>query len=55
MTQSTFTSLVNELARRADDSSTRWPEHPFFGPLTRKDWGVLGYRHSDHHLRQFDA
>ena len=55
MTQSTFTSLVNELALRADDSATRWPEHPFFGPLTRKDWGVLGYRHSDHHLRQFDA
>jgi len=51
----TFTSLVDELARRAGDSSTRWPEHPFFGPLTRKDWGVLGYRHSDHHLRQFDA
>jgi hypothetical protein len=51
----TFLGLVNELAGRAANRSTRWPEHPFFGPLTRKDWGVLGYRHTDHHLRQFGA
>jgi hypothetical protein len=50
-----FTRLVDELALRAADTETRWPEHPFFGPLTRRDWGVLGYRHTDHHLRQFGA
>lgn len=27
--------------------------HPFFGALNRSDWLVLGYRHMDHHLRQF--
>ena len=27
--------------------------HPIFGPLTLKEWGVWGYRHADHHFRQF--
>lgn len=30
-----------------------WPDHPAFGKLTPRAWGVLGYRHTDHHLRQF--
>ena len=30
-----------------------WPVHPAFGTLTPEAWGVLGYRHTDHHLRQF--
>ncbi len=29
------------------------PSHPAFGPLDRRDWGVLMYRHLDHHLSQF--
>jgi hypothetical protein len=29
------------------------PPHPLFGPLTRKQWGALVYKHTDHHLRQF--
>ena len=32
---------------------TDWPAHPFFGRLSRRTWGVLGYKHADHHLRQF--
>ena len=32
---------------------TRWPEHPVFGKMTPKAWGVFAYRHMDHHLRQF--
>lgn len=31
----------------------KWPEHPAFGSLTTQAWGVLMYRHTDHHLRQF--
>lgn len=27
--------------------------HPFFGRLTPQEWGVLMYKHLDHHLRQF--
>jgi hypothetical protein len=30
-----------------------WPEHPVFGEMTPRGWCVLGYRHTDHHLRQF--
>ena len=29
------------------------PSHPLFGVLTWKQWGVLQFRHADHHLRQF--
>jgi hypothetical protein len=32
---------------------TRWPEHPVFGQMTPRAWGVFAYRHMDHHLRQF--
>jgi len=30
-----------------------WPDHPVFGSMSPDAWGVLGYRHMDHHLRQF--
>ncbi|MFN8243086.1 MAG: DUF1569 domain-containing protein [Ferruginibacter sp.] len=29
--------------------------HPFFGPLTKEQVGLLDYKHIDHHLRQFGA
>jgi len=32
---------------------TRCGRHPVFGSLTRDEWLVWGYRHVDHHLRQF--
>lgn len=31
------------------------PSHPLFGPLTRREWGVVTYKHSNHHLKQFGA
>jgi hypothetical protein len=31
------------------------PAHPLFGPLTRREWGVITHKHADHHLRQFGA
>ena len=31
------------------------PAHPLFGTLTRREWGVVTYKHTDHHLRQFGA
>jgi hypothetical protein len=30
-----------------------WREHPAFGKMSENAWGVLVYRHMDHHLRQF--
>jgi Protein of unknown function (DUF1569) len=32
-----------------------WPAHPLFGPLTYREWGVVTYKHTDHHLKQFGA
>ena len=29
------------------------PDHPLFGPLSWREWGVVTYKHSDHHLKQF--
>jgi len=29
--------------------------HSFFGKMTGAEWGVLQYKHVDHHLRQFGA
>ena len=27
--------------------------HPFFGRMSAKEWAVIAYKHTDHHLRQF--
>lgn len=27
--------------------------HCFFGPMTPMEWATVGYKHLDHHLRQF--
>jgi hypothetical protein len=29
--------------------------HPFFGPMTKEQFGLFSYKHTDHHLRQFGA
>ena len=31
------------------------PSHPLFGPLSWREWGVVTYKHADHHLKQFGA
>jgi hypothetical protein len=41
--------LLNRIATDAADG----PVHPLFGRLSRREWGALVYKHSDHHLRQF--
>ena len=47
-------ALVDRIVARGRDSSP-WPEHPAFGRLSKRAWGVLIYRHMDHHLGQFGA
>ena len=42
---------LNGLVQRGAEALA--PEHPAFGRLSAKQWGVLIYRHVDHHLRQF--
>ena len=46
-------AAMERMARRAGEKT--WEEHPAFGRMTEHDWGVLVYRHVDHHLRQFGA
>lgn len=47
-------SLLELLDRvGAKSPGDAWPDHPAFGAMTGAMWGVLVYRHSDHHLRQF--
>lgn len=42
------------IARFSDRrTSTDWPEHPLFGRMSACAYGVLAYKHTDHHLRQF--
>lgn len=43
------------LASFAKRDIPNWPEHPAFGPLSREQWGVMAWKHLDHHLRQFGA
>jgi hypothetical protein len=38
---------------RAFPSRRDFGPHPMFGPMTLDDWQVWGYRHVDHHYRQF--
>jgi hypothetical protein len=45
--------LIERFAKQQPDAI--WQAHPMFGALTRRDWGVLAYRHLDHHLTQFGA
>ena len=44
--------LVRACERFATGRDVRGP-HCLFGPLTDDEWGRWGYRHVDHHLRQF--
>jgi hypothetical protein len=46
-----FGQLVRTFRER--DLSGKWPAHPAFGPLTGRQWSLLGWRHADHHLKQF--
>jgi len=43
-------ALLQRLASPPDGGR---PDHPAFGRLSESAWGVLVYRHYDHHLRQF--
>lgn len=48
-----FRTLVGRFSARGEQAA--WPEHPAFGRLSGRAWGVLAYRHIDHHLKQFGA
>ena len=47
----TLSECLESFARL--EQRTSWPEHPALGRLSGRAWARLGYRHMDHHLRQF--
>lgn len=47
-------SLVRRFAAAGPSGVTRAP-HTFFGHMTPDEWARLGYKHLDHHLKQFGA
>jgi hypothetical protein len=46
-----FGEALDAIAAR--DPAAPWPTHAAFGPLSGREWGVLQFRHLDHHFRQF--
>jgi hypothetical protein len=41
------------LMRRFVAPGAVYASHPMFGALSRREWMLWGYRHLDHHLKQF--
>ena len=56
-----FAKEKDHLTNLIDRFCTAGPQHAgkhthsFFGRITGDDWGVVMYKHLDHHLRQFGA
>jgi hypothetical protein len=48
-----YEALRATLVTFRETAPQTWPLHPVFGKLSAKAWGALGWRHLDHHLRQF--
>lgn len=46
--------LITRFPEHARETQ-EWAVHPIFGTLSGNAWGALGWRHLDHHLRQFGA
>ena len=47
-------SLIQRFAA-ADKILLAQKPHPFFGSMKAEEWGLLMWKHLDHHLRQFGA
>jgi hypothetical protein len=56
-----FEAEQQRLLDWVDRFSTGGPEqctthpHCFFGSMSPNEWAIMGYKHLDHHLRQFGA
>lgn len=45
-------ALVQRFVSGGPEALSKQP-HPFFGPMTPREWDLLQWNHLDHHLRQF--
>ena len=48
-----LTDLVEQFHTKGRDNIGLTYPHPFFGKLTKDQWGISMWKHIDHHLRQF--
>jgi hypothetical protein len=49
--RASLTESINKIGTLPSDSTCL--PHPFFGKLSARQWSKIGYKHIDHHLRQF--
>lgn len=49
-----WTALMQEYRHISEAQCARFV-HPFFGKMTKSEFGIATYKHIDHHLRQFGA
>jgi hypothetical protein len=52
--QQRLVDWVSRFSAGGPDQCTTHP-HCFFGHMTPVEWAILGYKHLDHHLKQFGA
>ncbi|MES2225162.1 MAG: DUF1569 domain-containing protein [Patescibacteria group bacterium] len=43
------------LIQEYENSAVKEIVHPFFGKVSREQIGFIGYKHADHHLKQFGS
>lgn len=48
-------AMAMMLLREFAGPNATYARHPFFGDMSRSDWMLWGFGHTDHHLRQFGA
>jgi len=51
--KATLEELVDAFYKLNDRG--HWNPHPLFGSFTKEQWGMMEYKHLDHHFRQFGA
>ena len=49
-----LTELVRRFCERGPAEAGKYP-HSFLGRISGDEWGIIMYKHLDHHLRQFSA
>ena len=50
--KSILSNMIKELGTKGEHA-IKIETHPFFGKMSANEWGILFYKHTDHHLRQF--
>ena len=50
--QEILINMVQSLGQKGE-TAIKIKTHPFFGKMAPNEWGILFYKHLDHHLKQF--